>query len=556
MNFIEEFIKEIEKRCLTRRELNSLKNKLAKIYKLKKAPTNTELLFKLPEEYVKKYKELLITKPTRTASGVTIIAIMSKPIKCLHGSCIYCPGGPDSEFGYVPQSYTGREPATRRAIRNRFDAYLQVMNRLEQYIALNQDVTKVELIVMGGTFPSFDKRYQKRFIRDAFMALNHFSKLFITKQGINFVKFKNFFELPGDIEDEERICRIQHKLLKLKTDTSLVYEQKRNENSKVKCVGLTLETRPDYGKLKHGNFMLELGCTRVELGVQTIYDDVLKKLERGHKTKDTINSTRILKDLGFKINYHVMLGLPGTKDDLKMLKTLFENQVFRPDMLKIYPCLVLKGTKLYRLWKNGKYKPLTTEEAAKIIIKFKTIVPRYCRIMRIQRDIPSNLIEAGVNKTNLRQLIEILMKKRGLKCSCIRCREPRGRKINFQNIKILVISYKASYGKEFFISAEDVKNDILVGFCRLRFPSQVLRKELKDCGLIRELHVYGSAIPIGKRGEIQHRGVGRRLLKKAEQIVKYYNKKRVIVISGVGARPYYRKFGYRKYGPYMVKLLN
>ncbi|MCH8328937.1 MAG: tRNA uridine(34) 5-carboxymethylaminomethyl modification radical SAM/GNAT enzyme Elp3, partial [Nanoarchaeota archaeon] len=352
---------------------------------------------------------------------------------------------------------------------------------------------------MGGTFPSCSKTYQENFIKNALMAMNDFSSLFINKAGnINLIKFKEFFQLPGDITSKKRTKEIHAKLLKIKNskNTSLKKEQIKNETSGIRCIGLTIETRPDYGKLKQGNEMLRLGCTRVELGIQTIYDKVLEKIGRGHSVKDSIESIRILKDLGFKINYHVMPGLPGVteKQDLNALKTLFKDENFKPDMLKIYPCMVMEGTKLFEEWKSGKFKPLTTKKAAELIAEFKKYVPEYCRIMRVQRDIPTYMTSSEVDKTNLRQYVEKLCKQRNIKCRCIRCREAginNQNNIHIKNVSIKITKYNASHGQEFFIAAEDLKNDILFGYCRLRFPSQQLRKEItKDSALVRELHIY------------------------------------------------------------------
>jgi len=333
-------------------------------------------------------------------------------------------------------------------------------------------------------------------------------------------------------------------------------DQKKNEKAKYRIVGLTLETRPDYAKLEHANEMLRLGCTRVELGVQSVYEKALEKIERGHTVKDSIESTRVLKDLGFKINYHVMPGLPGVsyKKDLAGMKEYFSNPDFRPDMMKIYPCMVLKGTRLYDEWKKGKFTPLTTAKAAALITEVKKYVPEYLRIMRVQRDIPTFMTETGVDKTNLRQYIEKEMKEKGVKCRCIRCREIGRSSEKIEGYFIKVISYDASNGKEFFISAE--KNDKIIGFCRLRFPSQLLRKEItKDSALIRELHVYGESTSIGVKGKVQHAGVGKKLLAEAERISKSEGKNKVVVISGIGARDYYRKLGYKKEKVYMVKLV-
>lgn len=552
-SFLKLLSKEIKnKKTISPKEILKLRNKLAREYSPKQLPSLVEILLSsnLP----------IITKPTKTISGVAPIAIMTKPFKCPHvkkgiGPCIMCPGGPNSFFGDVPQSYTGKEPATLRAIRNKYDPYLQIFNRLEQYIVLGHNIDKVELIIMGGTFLSFPLRYQKEFITYALKALNDFSIFFTPNFNIN--KFKKFFELPSkDIGNKERINKIQEKLLKLKSSSQLKKEQKRNETSNIRCVALVIETRPDYGKLKHGNLMLDYGCTRVELGVQTTNDFVLKKIKRGHTVKDSVDSIRILKDLGFKIGFHGMIGLPNItpKEDLEILKEYFSNSKFKPDLLKIYPCMVLKGTKLYDLYKNKKFNPITTKEAMKLIAEFKKFIPSYCRVSRIQRDISSNIVEDGVDKTNFRQLLHNYMKEHNIICNCIRCREPKNKKIS--EIKYLIKEYEASRGKEFFISAEDTKNNLILGFCRLRFPSSLLRKEItKNSALIRELHVYGTLTKIGKPGLIQHKGIGKKLMNIAENICIKNNKKKLLVLSGIGVRPYFKKLKYQKEGPYMSKKL-
>jgi elongator complex protein 3 len=543
-SFYKELAKELEDKQYDKKQLSILKLNLCKKHNMKRIPTDIQILLNTNIR--------LKTKPARTGSGVAVIALMTKPFKCPHGKCIYCPGGPESVFGNVPQSYTGREPATMRGIRNKYDSYLQVFNRLEQYIVMGHIPEKVELIIMGGTFPSFPRSYRESFVKYAFKAMNDFSDFFYHKNYFDIEKFKKFFELPGEVGDPKRVASIHRKLGKLKGKCRLEAEQRKNEKSNIRCVGLTIETRPDYARLKHGNEMLRLGATRVEVGVQSVYDSVLEKIERGHSVQNSINSIRALKDLGFKINLHYMPGLPGLgrKKDLDGMKQLFKNPDFRPDMLKIYPCMVMKGTKLYELWKRKKYKPLSTVQAAKLIAEFKAHVPEYVRIMRVQRDIPSSEVESGVKRTNLRQYISEYMKKKSTECKCIRCREPRDAQL--ENEQIFVKQYTASGGTEFFISIENKKN--IFGFCRLRFPSRSMRTEIsEDSAIIRELHVYGSAAAIGESGEIQHKGLGRQLLKKAEGIAEKYKKKKVVVISGVGVREYYRKHGYKKQGPYMVK---
>jgi elongator complex protein 3 len=312
--------------------------------------------------------------------------------------------------------------------------------------------------------------------------------------------------------------------------------------------------------------MLEFGTTRVELGVQSTKDSVLKKMQRGHTVKDSIEATELMKDSFLKVTYHMMPGFikgfhkGSLNDELNDLMEIITNPDFRPDALKIYPALVIKGTELYELWKKGEFNPVNTEEAIELIKEFKQLIPEYMRVMRVQRDIPVQRVEAGVKKTNLRQMIRNEMKKENIECNCIRCREPflsekyKNKKTDFNNIEILTQEYDASSGKEIFISAEDVKNNILLGFCRLRINNL---KNKKTAG-IRELHVYGSALGLQKRKEksIQHKGYGKILLKKAEEIAKNkYNIKKLFVISGVGVREYYRNLGYKQDGVYMSREL-
>ena len=652
-----EILEEIKKNSIkSQHELNQIKLKILNNYKsngkLNQIPKNADIYFAASEGERQSLKELLSLKPVRTISGVAPIALMSEPYPCPHtmkgiGPCSYCPGGPGSVFGDVPQSYTGKEPSTRRAIRNNYDPYLIVFNRLEHYIAMGKIPDKAEIIIQGGTFTFFPKAYQEYFVKYALKAMNDFSKLFFDKEGnLDILKFKKFFELPRIISEEDnRIKRIQKRLLYIKNlnlddlevkkkveelffedvlidveinnalgkiennntneitistqnqslkiienlnqienpnilaikniqnklknednkNLTLKQIQKENETSFIRCVGLTIETKSDFGKLYHGNLMLELGCTRVEIGIQSIYDNVLEATNRDNTVADNIESIRILKDLGFKINAHYMPGLPFTTKemDLHGLRQLFENPDYKPDMLKIYPCMVMEGTKLYEDWKAGKFKPLTTKEAAEIIAEAKQYVPKWCRIMRVQRDIPTFATSAGVDRTNLRQYIEKLCKEKGIKCKCIRCREvgfylKNNKKIDINNIQITITEYEASQGKEFFIAAEDLSNDVLFGFCRLRFPSQFLRKEItQNSALIRELHVFSAAAQIGKKSEesFQHRGIGKSLLIKAEDIAKWNGKDKMVVISGIGAREYFRKFEYELENVYMVKSL-
>ncbi|HLD79647.1 MAG TPA: tRNA uridine(34) 5-carboxymethylaminomethyl modification radical SAM/GNAT enzyme Elp3 [Candidatus Nanoarchaeia archaeon] len=539
--------------------LNYIKQNISKKHKLSKTPTNIEILVSLPPEKIMEFKKVLLSKPTRTISGVSPVAIMTAPSKCPHGKCTFCPGGLNSPWGDVPQSYTGHEPATMRGIRNNYDSYLQVFNRLQQYVLMGHSFDKIEIIIMGGTFTAEPKVYQEEFVYGLFKAMNDFSDLFFDGQGeFDFPKFKEFFQLPGDMYDKEREHNIQSKLLELKqkTKTTLEEEQVRNEISHIRCVALCIETKPDWGFLEHGNEMLRQGCTRVELGIQSVYDDILKHVHRGHTAEDSKKSIRILRDLGFKINFHYMPGLPLTdyERDMAGMRQLFSDPDYKPDMIKVYPCMVAPGTALYYQYKKGEFTPLSTEEAAKRISEFYSFVPEYCRIQRVQRDVPTKYWEAGVDMTNLRQYID---EKYPVKCRDIRAREPKGKLINWEKVELKVTEYEASRGKEFFIAAEDTQNDVLIGFCRLRFPFECLRSEITaGSALIRELHVYGTATAIGDEGLVQHKGWGTKLMQKAEELAREHGKDKMVVISGVGVRKYYEeKLGYRKEGPYVVKEL-
>ena len=560
--FYSEIIEVIKKTKPNQQKLSEIKKTLGKKHKMQKLPSNIDIVLHSDPKDLKEMN--LVTKPTRTLSGVATISLMTSPAGCPHGKCTFCPGGPNSAFGNVPQSYTGREPATMRAIRNYFDPYLQIFSRLEQYAVMGQSFDKVEIIIQGGTFPSMDKKYQEVFLTGIYKAMNDFSEEFFEKNEFRLEKFKEFFELPGEYSDGQRARRVKERALALKNrfdgspENDLELEQKRNESAKIKCIGLTIETKPDWGFVEHGNEMLKLGCTRVELGVQTVYDKPLKLTNRGHSIKDTVKSMHVLKDLGFKINAHYMLGLPGVErsEELPGLKKLFQDPNFKPDMIKIYPLLVIKGTPLFIQWERGQYEPMTTDEAAEIISEAKRFFPKWVRVMRVNRDIPTYVTSAGIDRTNLRQYVRELQEKKGVTCNCIRCREV-GRNENFEKAEITVERYSASNGTEFFISVEDVRNNVLMGFCRLRFPHQQLREEItKKTAMIRELHVYSSAVAIGEKAvgeQAQHRGYGKALMEKAEEIARENGYEKILVISGVGAKEYYKKIGYDYDGVYMGK---
>jgi len=509
----------------TIRDLNLVKMQVADEHKLATIPPNSQLIQVLKPQERRKLLPILRRKTVRTISGVTVVAVMTKPALCPKKMpCAYCPGGP--AFG-VPQSYTGHEPAAMRGIQNQFNPFRQVKSRIKQLESIGHMVDKVELIIMGGTFPSTQKNYQKWFVQGCLSA--------ITKQ----------------------------------KSQSLEEAKKNAEQSHVRNVGITVETRPDWAKEAQVDQMLSMGVTRVELGVQNIYDDIYALVNREHTVQDVVEATRVLKDAGLKVAYHMMPGLPGSnfERDLKAFKKIFMNPDFKPDMIKIYPCLVLKGTEAYEWWKRGEYKPYTTEEAVDLILEIKKIVPPWVRIMRVQRDIPAYLIEAGVNQGNLRELVQKRLKEQNMRCRCIRCREVGHRwltdkiKPNPDKIKVVTIKEKASKGEEIFLSVEDSENDVLVGYLRLRIPSEKAhRPEINSepCSIVRELHVYGPLVPVGKRlaKAWQHKGYGSILLSEAERLSKKeYNCKKIVITSALGTKQYYKRFGYNYDGPYMSKTL-
>lgn len=494
-----------------RADLHSIKQEASKKFRLPNFLRNSEILAFLPKNAPKKVREMLLKRPMRTASGVTPVALMIQPEGSCPHSCIYCP-----YTGKAAKSYTGEEPAALRARQFNFDAFRQVEGRLRHFLETGHPTDKCEAILMGGTFLSMPRAYKRNFVRRMYDGFNG------------------------------------------KSSRNLAQAKKLNETAKNRVIGLTIETRPDVCKKPHMDEMLEYGATRVELGVQFPDDRIYKKINRGHTVKDVVDATRWLKDSCFKVAYHIMPGLPGSspKKDIRMVKGLFEDPRFKPDMLKIYPTLVMPNTQLYKMMERGEYTPYTAKEAADVISEFYRYIPPWVRVMRIQRDIPSGLIGAGVEKSNLRELVDEALKKKRITPSEIRCREVGRNKFSPADAKLKRIDYPASRGKEVFLSYET--EDKLIGFLRLRIPFRPFRKEItKDIALVRELHIYGTEAGIGKKSQgAQHRAFGSLLLGEAERIAaEEFGKKEMVIISGVGARQYYFKRGYKAKGPYVSKKL-
>ena len=538
----------IEGKISTRRDLEVKKRQLCRDLKLSRFMSNADILEYATDEEKELVSDTLKKKPTRTKSGVAIVAVMCHPHKCPHGRCLYCP-----ESDIAPPSYTGEEPAALRGRMFEYHPYVQCFNRLVQLKKIGHPIDKVELIIMGGTFPSRDLCYQEWFVSQCLKAMTDFGLILE-----NNAEFEINKSLIRDFE-KDVVKTYPPNDYVLIEDIQLV-----NENSKVRCVGMTFETRPDYCKKDHINRMLNFGVTRVELGVQTLSDELYTKVKRGHTIADVIESNQLLRDSAIKVAMHMMPGLfVSQKEDLKMFKQLFSDENFKPDMLKIYPCLVTKGSELYDMWQTGTYNPYTDEEAVDLIFEIKKILPKWVRTMRIQRDIPSTLIEAGVQKSNLGELVYNKLDEQNINCQCIRCREIGHKKTNenytLDDFKLFSESYTACGGEETFISIEDKNEESIAGFLRFRLPSEnIFRPEITEkTALIRELHVYGNMIQIGNKNSSigQHTGFGERLLKEAENLAINNNKDEIAIISGIGSRNYYRKFGYERKGPYMAKKL-
>ncbi|XP_013144570.1 PREDICTED: probable elongator complex protein 3 [Papilio polytes] len=516
--------------------LNKMKTRISSKYGLGTSPRLVDIIAAVPADAKSILLPKLKAKPIRTASGIAVVAVMCKPHRCPHinftgNICVYCPGGPDSDFEYSTQSYTGYEPTSMRAIRARYNPYLQTRHRVEQLKQLGHSVDKVEFIVMGGTFMSLPEDYRDYFIRNL------------------------------------------HDALSGHTSGSVSEAVKYSEKAKTKCIGITIETRPDYCLQRHMSDMLNYGCTRLEIGVQSVYEDIARDTNRGHTVKAVCENFNLAKDAGYKIVAHMMPDLPNVdfERDVEQFIEFFENPAFRADGLKIYPTLVIRGTGLYELWKTGRYRSYPPSTLVDLIAKILALVPPWTRVYRVQRDIPMPLVSSGVEHGNLRELALARMADLGTDCRDVRTREVGIQEIHNKvrpyEVELIRRDYVANGGWETFLSYEDPDQDILVGLLRLRkCAADTYRPELKpgpnanfkQCSIVRELHVYGSVVPVNARDptKFQHQGFGMLLMEEAERIAREeHASDKMAVISGVGTRNYYAKIGYHLEGPYMVKML-
>lgn len=528
----------VERPQMSRDDLEALKRKYSRALGLTRLPSNSQLIAELRKggtaqgEQEKKIVQKLRKSAVRAMSGVSVVAVMLPPVSCPY-KCAYCPTSK-----IAAKSYTGYEPAALRARQNNFDSFRQVQARLRQFEDNGHLPEKCELIVMGGTFNTLAQSFQEEFVKKAFDAFNG---------------------------SESASLEEAHAL---------------NEHAKHRVVALTFETRPDWAGKKQVEELMKFGATRIELGVQSLDDAVLERVKRGHGVKQIVDATSNCKEAFLKVGYHIMPGLYSTPaKDEEMMKKVFEDERFRPDQLKLYPALVMPGTELHEAWEKGEFEPYYEERAAEAVARMKRHVPEYCRIMRVDRDIPTHQIAAGVKKTNLRELVEIKCAELGVKCKCIRCREAglkqhkRGAKIDFGKAELRASEYGASGGTEFFLQFVDEANDALIALLRLRKPAGFGKEnnceqdaapifEKKENALamgIRELRVYGEQLAIGERSNapsLQHKSFGKRLVLEAEKIAgEQQGAEELLVSSGVGVREYFYRQGYERKGNYMAKRL-
>jgi len=453
----------------------------------------------------------LIKKVSRTISGVTPVAVMAKPFPC-PGNCVYCPSS-----AYAPKSYTAESPAVLRGRKCNFDARKQVEYRLNTLTEMGHALDKIELIIMGGTFLAYPLDYQYQFIKDCYDGLNGVSS--------------------ADMKEA----------------------QKLNETAKHRCVGLCIETRPDFCQDEEIKRMLEFGTTRVELGVQTLDDEIHRLTKRGHGVAAVISATKLLRDYGFKVYYHWMPGLPGStpEHDMELSRKLFDDEYYRPDGLKLYPTLVVTGSELENWYHDNRYQPYEDEQMIDLLANIKSLLPKYVRVPRLMRDIPSKFIIAGCSDLALRETVKRRMSELNLRCQCTRCREYGHRLRDGWLVgepRLTRLDYDASQGKEIFLSYED-ENETLFGLLRLRVSPKLHND---NEALVRELHIFGTEVPLGEKKEqaAQHQGLGKELLLEAERITaEEFHVKKLAILSGVGVRNYYRLLGYHLEGNYMAKQL-
>ena len=547
----------VAKRPDTRETFNAARQEAVSALHLTPPPTRAlleayqNLLKKKSIKRDERIEKFLRKAQVRSLSGIAVVTALVKPYMC-PGKCVYCP----TEIR-MPKSYIASEPAAARALRLDFSPYEQMRRRIETLEKNGHPTDKIEYIVKGGTWNAYPLKYQYWFVLESFRAANS-------------LKHESIKTLKHCLNEDSPLEELQDALEK---------EQRKNETTKHRIIGITLETRPDAISPKTIYHMRQQGCTRVELGLQAPDDKILELIKRGHTVQQFRDAMFLLRQAGFKVDLHFMPDLPGTtpEHDVEMYQSLFSDEGLKPDMMKIYPNTVIPSAELDQWYLDGRYNPYGEENLFNALLQMKLATPRYCRISRLIRDIPAHEIVAGNKITNLREALMAELKKRGQSCQCLRCREVgRNKEItklgNEGKPRLFVESYETTGGTEYFLSFEDPQRIAVFAFLRLRLPHltnlgnsensenllHTLLPEIRDCAFIRELHTYGQQLSLGEHQDdaAQHKGLGRRLVEEAERIATQAGFKKMAVISGVGVRGYYRKLGYRKVGTYMMKTLH
>jgi elongator complex protein 3 len=460
-------------------------------------------------DYSQEVVTALQKKPTRSQAGVTVVTVLTKPYPC-PGKCIFCPTDVR-----MPKSYLHDEPGAMRAERHAFDPYAQTAARMAALENIGHPADKIELLILGGTWSSYPRNYQEWFVKRCLDAMN----------GVE--------------------------------SATLAQAQARNARGRRRNVGLVVETRPDHVDEDELRWFRTLGVTKVQIGIQSLDDRILALNRRGETVQDVRNAVRLLRLAGFKIHVHWMPNLLGAtpESDVEDFGRLWSDFALRPDELKIYPCMLLPNAELYDYWQRGEYHPYSDEEILDVLVACKTQVPRYVRINRIVRDIPTTNVVAGISKANLRQIAQQRMARQGLHCCCIRCREIRRQTIDAGDLSLRVDSYETDATTEYFLSFER-DDERIAGFLRLSHPRRDKPHafpELDGQAMIREVHVYGPAVPIGEesQGEAQHVGLGTQLVQKAVEMSREAGYSGIAVISAIGTQEYYARHGFGVEGLYM-----
>lgn len=535
---------------------------------------NEANLLHLTKEQEKQLKKNIKMKSVRTISGVTPVTVLTKPFPC-PGQCIFCPSDVR-----MPKSYLSDEPGAQRALQNKFDPYLQTFNRLVAFKNTGHPTDKVELLVLGGTWSSYPEHYQIWFIKRCFDAMNDFGEGYDTHMITPDIELPFAEESLKDIEGEKVGTKDQKnynrtisealvpKLQHSRTEEASTWEElenvhKINETSKTRCIGLVIETRPDEINLEEIYRIRRLGATRVQIGLQSMDDNVLSLNKRGHDVAKSKQALEQLRLAGFKILAHWMPNLYGStpQNDIKDFDKLFSDDSIKPDELKVYPCSLIESAELMKYYKDGLWKPYSEEELLSVVSHTLTATPRYCRLNRVIRDIPSTDIVVGNKKTNFRQIAQESVKNKTAQVD-IRSREIRDGKYDDYSLSLKVTQYDTTISNEYFLEFV-TEEDKIAGFLRLSLPTKHKHEitqvfpELKDCAMIREIHVYGSSTEIGKstKSGAQHKGLGSKLIQKAEELSRDSGYPKLAVISSIGTREYYKKKGFEQDGLYQIKLL-